>query len=324
MENNNEKKLKLLENVLGKGFGKIPQIQFYCPKCNHHKKKLSINIEEEIFQCWVCKYSDVVLNLLKKYSSVEIQNKWKELSNNKYSNINLDNDSFRHLILSKLFKINEEEIEEKIQLEKEFKKITKNSEANINKKAIEFLNNRDISYNTILKYNFHYCDQGRLSNRVILPSYGENGYLNYWVARCIFDNYLKYKNASNHKDKIIFNDLFISWEHEINLVEGPFDAIKNDINAIPILGSSLSEKSELFKKIVKNKAKINLIFDSDAAGKNALLKSGKLLLSWGIETYYTDINPFKDPGEMNNKQINEAIKNKKLLTDTIIMTKVLE
>jgi len=28
----------------------------HCPKCNHHKKKLSINPEKNQFQCWVCSW----------------------------------------------------------------------------------------------------------------------------------------------------------------------------------------------------------------------------------------------------------------------------
>ncbi len=325
MQNNYEQKLEILKKVLGNYIGKLPQIQFYCIKCKHHKKKLSINLEEEIFHCWVCNYKGTVYNLLKSYASYDLQEEWKKLSNNKYINVNLDNQSFEKLILSKLINDDEEiETHETVKWNNNFIKISKNNQSIFCKNSILFLNNRGISYNTILKYNLHYCEYGEFSNRIIIPSYDENGNLNYWTARSIFNDNYKYKNSKCEKDKIIFNDLFISWNNEIRLVEGPFDSIKNDINAIPILGSALSQNSKLFKKILQNKPVVNLIFDKDKAGKNALINSGKLLLEWDIETYYTDIGNFKDPGEMSYKEITEAINNKKKLTDIELVEKILE
>ena len=29
---------------------------FTCPSCNHHKKKLTLNLSTQKFQCWVCGY----------------------------------------------------------------------------------------------------------------------------------------------------------------------------------------------------------------------------------------------------------------------------
>ena len=27
---------------------------FYCPNCNHHKRKLEINVVTQKWQCWIC------------------------------------------------------------------------------------------------------------------------------------------------------------------------------------------------------------------------------------------------------------------------------
>lgn len=322
----NEEKVNILKKAFGEYIGYVPQIIFFCPNCHHYKKKLSINIDEEIGKCWVCKIHGTVTYLLKKYSSENIQNQWKKVSNNKFSNINIDDESFLNYIHTKLnFNDAINDIKnDPVKWRSEFKKITKISESICNKNALQFLLNRGITYNKILQYNIHYTETGKYSQRIILPSYDENGQLNYFIGRSFFKDTYKYKNPKAEKEAIIFNDLFISWNHEISLVEGPFDAIRNDINAIPILGSTLSEKHVLFEKIVKNKPSINLIFDFDDVGKKALIDTGKLLLQWGIETYYTDISPFKDPGEMIYKDINNAIKNKKLLTESVLMRKVLE
>ena len=52
---------------------------------------------------------------------------------------------------------------------------------------------------------------------------------------------------------IVFNELFVDWKEKVYLVEGIFDAIAVGMNAIPILGSTINENSNLFKKLIKNR-----------------------------------------------------------------------
>jgi hypothetical protein len=57
VENMKEQQLiEILEGVLG-GATLIrdgDEALFYCPSCKHHKKKLSVNLPTQKFQCWVC------------------------------------------------------------------------------------------------------------------------------------------------------------------------------------------------------------------------------------------------------------------------------
>ena len=51
----NEQVLELLQQVLGNGYKlKNGEIAFHCKFCNHHKKKLQINLENQKWHCWVC------------------------------------------------------------------------------------------------------------------------------------------------------------------------------------------------------------------------------------------------------------------------------
>ena len=43
------KKLKILKEVLGSPFYHGKENLFYCPKCKHHKKKMSINLDKNKF-----------------------------------------------------------------------------------------------------------------------------------------------------------------------------------------------------------------------------------------------------------------------------------
>ncbi len=49
---------QLLESVLGKSKSARggEEAVFTCPSCNHHKKKLTLNLSTQKFQCWVCGY----------------------------------------------------------------------------------------------------------------------------------------------------------------------------------------------------------------------------------------------------------------------------
>ena len=47
--------IALLESVLNKGkTTSNDNIAFNCPFCNHHKKKLEVNIVNQHWHCWVC------------------------------------------------------------------------------------------------------------------------------------------------------------------------------------------------------------------------------------------------------------------------------
>ena len=51
----------LLESVLGpskssRGARGEQSAVFTCPSCNHRKKKLTVNLVTQQFQCWVCNF----------------------------------------------------------------------------------------------------------------------------------------------------------------------------------------------------------------------------------------------------------------------------
>ena len=50
-------KVQILKNAFGRTWNTGEEYLFHCPKCNHHKLKLSINIEKDAFKCWVCDFS---------------------------------------------------------------------------------------------------------------------------------------------------------------------------------------------------------------------------------------------------------------------------
>jgi DNA primase len=245
---NPESIVSILEQALGSFYRlKNNETQFFCPKCNHYKRKLQVNLISGKSHCWVCNFSaHNVPQLLRKINAS------KALIKEAYA---ITGDSS--------YRNNKETTEQSISLPKEFKPLWKSSKDIIYKHSLKYLKTRNISYGEIVRYGIGYCDSGIYANRVIVPSYDKNGTLNYFVARDIFpESTMKYKNPPISKDVVCF-ELLINWNQPIILCEGVFDAISIKKNAIPLLGKVPSRK--LIKTIATEN--VNIIYislDSDA------------------------------------------------------------
>ena len=88
------------------------------------------------------------------------------------------------------------------------------------------------------------------------------------------------------------------------LVEGVFDAIKAGQNAIPILGSTLREKSRLFQAIAIHDTPVYMALDHDAEKKAEwIIKS---LLRYDLEVFKVPIDE-EDVSEMGEKEFRERL-----------------
>ena len=75
------KKRSILRSTLGYCYQSGNELLFACPKCNHHKNKLSVNIERDVFKCWVCEYSGrSIYRLIRRYGSYEQRKEWGQLT----------------------------------------------------------------------------------------------------------------------------------------------------------------------------------------------------------------------------------------------------
>ena len=119
------------------------------------------------------------------------------------------------------------------------------------KRIRRYAHSRGIFDIDLWRYRIGYAPS--LRRRMVIPSFDEQGILNYWTARAIDDStHRKYHNASIPKTQFIVNEIDMDWKaEEVFIVEGPLDLIKcGSINATCLLGSSLSEEAELFRKLV--------------------------------------------------------------------------
>ena len=228
--------LRLLASVLGKGLDKNHGNHWYkCPYCKHHKEKLSINVTNQKWQCWVCgKKGRKIINIFK---SLNInRNKILELGTLLKENVNVN--ALRN--------------DEVVSLPMEYQPLSIIQNTPDYRNAINYIRKRNLDKYDILRYSIGYAESGPYSGMIIIPSFNDDGVLNYFTSRAYYETDFKHKNPKVSKD-IVGYDLFINWREPIVLVEGSFDAIAVGDNAIPIfgkiIGQNLKKKNVSIKMI---------------------------------------------------------------------------
>lgn len=282
-----DQKLAILKEVFGGYYRSGEEYLFHCPKCKHHKRKLSINLDKDAFKCWICDYrSNSVYRLVRKYADFLNRQKWEEVD----SKIDLSESFFE-----KLFPSSQVEEEQTANLPKEFISLANKVLPITSVKALKYLKSRGVTREDIVRWKIGYCRTGEYAGRIIIPSFNSAGYCNFFVARSYTGDWKKYKIPEGLSKDIIFNELYVDWKNDLVLTEGGFDAITAG-NAVPLLGSSLREDSKLFQEIVKHDTPIYIALDPDAEKK--ALRLIKALLSYGVELYKIDTFGYDDIGEM--------------------------
>ena len=249
---------------------------YWSPFVQHHKPKLQLNIQTGKWHCWVSNQGGHNLFQLLKQVGAD-RSLFKELSE----------------IVGGTFYSSEKKVDTKLlKLPKEIKYFTE-GESVFQLHALRFLFNRGLTQQDILRYNIGYCTEGLYQNRIIIPSYDEDGVLNYFVGRDFYKGGMKYKNPPIPKDIIGF-DLYIDWSQPIVLCEGVFDAIAIKNNSIPLFGKTILPK--LYEKIIKNRVK-HIIISLDEDAFDDSLKMIKKFFDSGISVNFVKLTE-TDPSEL--------------------------
>jgi DNA primase len=290
----------ILSNILGNYYNLgRDELQFYCPFCHHHKPKLQINLETQKWHCWVCNSGGSRLIYLLNQLDVD------EKTKNVIKKIYKGSTSSR--------KKEEDDTKVFISLPSEYKSLAIQSKG-FNPEylhAIHYLQQRGIGLKEIIKYNIGYCTEGQYARRIIIPSYRQDGSINYFISRSYYpDENMKYKNPPISKNMVCL-DSQINWDEEIILCEGVFDAIAIRRNAIPLLGKFPSK--ELKHKIFEHKIKqITLSLDNDA--EREAYRISDYFRKQGITVRLMRIHD-KDAADMGYIKFKEELKEAKEFTE---------
>ena len=297
----NQLLVTLVNSVLGSGKPTARNNYAYnCPLCHHTKPKLEVNLTENRegknpWHCWACDARGTTIYSLFKQLKTDIS-KFTEL---------------KSLVKSSTTYKPKHDVDT-LKLPQEYVSLINfSTKTHITARhALAFLKKRNITKLDIIKYNIGYCSTGKYRNRVIIPTYNQDGSLNYFTARSFeTDSTYKYMNPESSRD-VIANEHLINWNIPIILCEGLFDAMAIKRNAIPLLGKNI--QSSLMKKIVTSVVdKIYIALDRDAI-KQAL-KFCERLMAEGKEVYLVNLQD-KDPSEMGFENFTKLIQNTLPLT----------
>ena len=281
-----ERRIEILRDVLGYCSRTNDEYLFKCPKCDHHKRKFSVNLEKNVFKCWICDYSGrSIRRVVRRFGNFKHRQAWDETDGR------VDINEFYDLFSEN----KEEETEQFVDLPNEFVSLANGTDNHASRIPLKYLYDRGITKKDILQWKIGYCPTGKFGGRVVVPSFSLCGRANYFVARSYKRGGYKYMNPQASRD-IVFNHLYLDFDEDLTIVEGVFDAIIAGPNAVPVLGSTLNEESPLFQEIVRNDTPVYIAFDRDAKKKeNRLIEK---FLEYGIEIYKIDTTAYEDVGAM--------------------------
>jgi hypothetical protein len=261
-----------------------------CPACGKPgKNKLCIRMDNYFYHCWVCEIKGKSLGwLIKKYRPQFLEEYIKNFEDAKFST----------------FENYEPEPVQIVELPEDFK-IIGNSRHPSARAIRNYLNKRGITDRAIWRFRIGYSDQGEWKRRAIIPSFDDEGKLNYYTGRAIDPKtFIKYLNVKIPRNSLIFNEIDMDWSQPINLVEGPIDLIKCPKNSTCLLGSYLSKDYKLFEKIVTHRTPVRLLLDEDAIKKS--YKIANLFIQYNIPIKMGVVRD-GDVGSMNPTQVKSLI-----------------
>jgi DNA primase len=291
-----KKAKKILNETLGTFSDKGTELLFACPVCNHHRRKFSVNLDKNVFKCWVCDYRGRnIRRIVRRFGSHHQLSAWDEIFGRP------DLEKFADLFMEPVSR----EDKTKVELPREFTSLCAKDIPATGIYALRYLQKRGITKADILKWKIGYCFSGEYRNRIVVPSFDEDGDCSYFIARTYSEDFYKYKNPKATKD-VVFNELYVDWNKGLTLVEGVFDALVAG-NAVPILGSTLRPGSGLLRKIVQNDTPVYVALDPDAADKERRII--KMLLEYDIELHKIDVSGYEDVGSMSKEVFQERKNN---------------
>mgnify|MGYP001464451233 CR=1 FL=1 len=298
---NKKEAKKILHETFGTYYDKGNELLFSCPSCNHRKRKFSINLNKNVYKCWICDYRGRnIRRVVRRFGTFTQLQAWDAITNRS------DLEKFADLFSETEYR----QDDQKIELPEQFISLCSNKIPATGRYAMRYLEKRGVTQQDILKWKIGYCFGGEYRNRIIIPSFDQEGDISYFIARSYSGDSYKYKNPPASRD-ITFNELYIDWNKDLTLVEGVFDALVAG-NAVPILGSTLRRGSNLLREIVRNDTPIYVALDPDAAKKERRII--KTLLQYDVELYKIDVSGYEDVGCMP-KEIFQERKNNATFID---------
>jgi len=295
--------------LIAKYFGKISasadgqNLSVYCPFCDskdYKKKKLTFRTSDGANHCWVCDWRSGAPH--RAFIAAGMGGQALQECESVYGPARAHYTPPKALLQQVA-----EEAAAGMALPAGFQLLDRllDSQSSIVQKCISYLQGRGLTLADFKRCRLGISSDPEFYGRVIMPSFGPDGNVNYFTGRSAIGSNFKYMNASTRRNLIVFNELDVDFNKELLLVEGPFDwAACQGINTVSMLGSTVHEDSLLFHRIISAPTpRVVLGFDPDANRKRNRVASA--FQAFGVEVRFLTFPAGTDPASLGNKAMKE-------------------
>lgn len=301
--------IEYIESLLGeaKWNSAGTEAQFQCPFCQDYKRRLYINAEKLLCNCFNCGWKGNIAQFIKDYQGLS----WSEAVD-----ILQFYDSYRPLPKDLYDELFERVYMEGIELEKkpnplppEFHLLV-DSDIKEAKRFWKYAFKRRLTPKQIKLHGVGYSTYYKLKNRLIIQVFDDSGRSIYWIARSIYPNVdpktlnPPSKKGYFAKSDVLFNLNNASQYEAVVITEGIFDAITVGDVAVALFGKTMSIK-QLALLLESGIKKAYVMLDPDA--KQEAVQISLILSRHLKEVFICDLKK-GDPNKVGRKACLEAIK----------------
>ena len=227
--------------------GRGDEAHFNCLFCGDTRHRMYYNLSSDKAYCHNCNLSGTLISLIMELESCKYEKayeRYKEIKGSHYIP-----DEVLKEIKTSIFAPDVSHLIEKrpIPLPDEYVKMSLSSKNLVNKRAINYLLRRGITWKQMKEHSMGYCVSGDYADRIIIPIM-EGQDLRFWVARAIGNSSrMKEKSPSNEdyqisKSQVIFNIHTAATVFNTAVIsEGIFDALSFGDIGVSLLGKTLYE-----------------------------------------------------------------------------------
>jgi DNA primase len=282
---------------------------FECPHCGKSGKG-AVHFDYEVVKCWVCGYSNMLLEFIASYEGVSWRDARNLVESCKESDINVSDLIGKGKYIAQITGL---------ELPYSYKPIEL-SGGTLSRRATEYLvDSRKLDFNYLKSKKIGYCTEklekdGKVledySGYIILPFFDNfTSRLRYYIGRDFIGNFLRYKNPDREKcgvckSSLLYNSECLHSHRDIIIVEGLFCALTLGDNCTATLGKTLSE---IQISMILNSPVESVYICLDAGETSASLKMASKLVDHK-KVYLLNLKEIakegqKDPNDIGKEQV---------------------
>lgn len=276
-----------------------------CPWHEGSKRKLYVNAETGIFNCFVCGEKGSFYDLVRRTLAVKKEDV--------YEIAGAYHDTNEEITL-----LDEKSVtspSDIIPYPDDYYSLSEENLGSEARNALKYLYERGINDKQISYYKLGFCLSGRYAGRIITPTFDRNGNLVTYVGRDYTGIQLP-KTLNNKalpgtqgaKDWVFNLYNALRTDHLI-ITEGTFDAIACGVSGVALFGKGITE-TQMYKIVVEKPKRITVMLDPDAQ-----IEAEKLAHT--LRTFIKDVRlscvpDGYDPGSASPEMIKDALNNYRL------------